>query len=714
MMAGNLSKIKLLSYIKTRKDNVIENLYRPCLVNSSKYVRGAGYFRSSVYSLMTADILDFCIKGGKITLLTSTEWGREDFDRLRRSYDENKLSKDFYLSELESLLLDEDLSDPTRMLIALVHSGKLDIKIGILRGAIYHEKKGYFKDDFGNIVAFDGSGNESFSGLQVNHQSNSFNVSWSWNPVDWKNRGLEWKKDLDDTLKGNDFPVESIDTVDPEFIQKWDIETNLESYQQQANKRQQILKTKWDETYDNIVSKVDNDKSSDIYPKPPFDIPEDLYDHQKRGIKIWKGAGKRGILEYATGSGKTITAISVIKEHIDNGNNSIVLVPSEHLLFQWQEEIEKFIPYVTIGLLGGGKKEGEILNEMRFQSEKGTILISIIQSFRDDKVQRKLSRLINTSQELLLVVDECHRIGAPSYSDICEKEFTQVLGLSATPDVEGRPEYNKRIRKLLSTTLDRYSLTDALTDGHLSPFEYHIHTVNLTAKEQHDYDKLRSQIRKYLVMLKKGEPMPKHLEILIYKSRAIIRGAENKISKSIELLKSEFQEGQHWLIYCDNENMMNKITSIIREETGINPRKYWSGMNRFERKSELNFFKKNGGVIIAIKCLDEGVDVPAISHGLVLSSSKTKREWIQRRGRLLRKSENKEKSVIFDVLALPSSSGHEISFVVDEVKRASEFSESCINTTLVKLRIEKICREYNINLLQVVADKEEWSDDIKV
>ena len=211
-------------------------------------------------------------------------------------------------------------------------------------------------------------------------------------------------------------------------------------------------------------------------------------------------------------------------------------------------------------------------------------------------------------------------------------------------------------------------------------------------------------------MLKIGEPLTEHLESLIYKSRGIIRGAENKIPKAVELLKSEFQMGQHWLIYCDSESMMNELANRIKKVTGINPRTYWSGMNRFERKSELDFFKRNGGVMIAIKCLDEGVDVPAISHGIVLSSSKTKREWIQRRGRLLRKSEGKDKSVIHDVLALPSSSGEELSFVADEVKRAQEFSESCINSITVTYDIARICREYNINTDEAVDDKEELDE----
>ena len=361
-------------------------------------------------------------------------------------------------------------------------------------------------------------------------------------------------------------------------------------------------------------------------------------------------------------------------------------------------------------MLGGGEKDDEMLNEMRYSSDKGVILISIIHSFRIEKVQRKLTRLLSTDRKIFLVVDECHRIGASSYSDICRQKFPLVLGLSATPDVEGQPEYNERIRNLLGKTIDQYTLVSALKDGHLSPFEYHVHTTHLTTKEQQDYDELRSKMKKAFVMLKNGESPTEYLKTLIYQSRRIIRSGENKIQKAVDLLRNEFQEGQHWLIYCDGESMMNEIVNRIKKVTDINPRNYWSGMNRFERKSELDFFSRNGGVMIAIKCLDEGVDVPAISHGIVFSSSKTKREWIQRRGRLLRKSEGKDKSVIHDVLALPSSSGEEISFIADEVKRAQEFSESCINSITVKYDIMKICQGYNINLGLVLKDREEFNE----
>ena len=709
-----LRNLEFETYYNCRKSNIIEELYSPCLKNSIKYIRGTGYFRSTVFRLMTEDILDFCIRGGHITLLTSTEWGKEDYEATMKAYSE--YSSRGIIDDLTTLLENPATVAPTKMLCALIQNGNLEMKVAVLRGDIYHQKKGYFEDSHGCIVAFDGSGNETLSALKPYDQGNSetFNVGWNWDPILWDvGNGHKWKKEMDETLNpdfDSTFPVVSIEELDPEFIGEWDIDQTLESHRLSARQRQKKLIKKWDEVYGE-KEHTESDKTSGIlHPEPPFNIPEELYNHQKRGLELWHKSGRKGILEYATGSGKTIIAIAAIKEHIDSGKNAIVLVPSEPLLFQWYEEMEKFLPYATIEMLGGGEKGADILNEMRYPTETGTILISIIHSFRSERVQKNLQRLLRGTETTFLVVDECHRIGAPSYSQICEKEIPIALGLSATPDVEGRPEYNIRIQNLLGTTLDKYSLIDALNDGHLSPFEYHVHTIDLTSEEQKRYDDLRQKMKKAFVMLKKGEPPTEYIDSLIYQSRGIIRGAEGKTPKAISLLKSEYRRGQHWLLYCDSESMMNELVNEIKHNTDIKPRTYWSGMTKADRRAELDFFKRNGGVMVAIKCLDEGVDVPAISHGIVLSSSKTKREWIQRRGRLLRKSKGKEKSVIHDVLALPSFFGEEISFVVDEVKRASEFSEGCINSSLVSYEIGKICREYGINLNLVRDDREELDE----
>ena len=156
--------------------------------------------------------------------------------------------------------------------------------------------------------------------------------------------------------------------------------------------------------------------------------------------------------------------------------------------------------------------------------------------------------------------------------------------------------------------------------------------------------------------------------------------------------------------------MLDEIDRRITASTGKRPLRYWSGMDRYQRKTSLETFKNTGGVMLAIKCLDEGVDIPAISHGIVLSSSKTKREWIQRRGRLLRKSSKKDKSVIYDVLAFPSGTGIECDFVMDEVKRAAEFSKSCLNRVRVEADLEMLMIEYDITETDVVLNPEDGSE----
>ena len=240
---------------------------------------------------------------------------------------------------------------------------------------------------------FDGSGNETMSALMPYDDGNaeSFNIGWNWNKTLWNLYGGSWKNDLDQSIDprfDSTFPVARITEIDPEFIGKWEIDENLESHRESARERQRKLKKKWDEVYGS-----NTDEEEIVFEQTStIRIPEDLYDHQKVGLGLWQESGMRGILEYATGSGKTITAIAAIKQIVDTGNNAIVLVPSEHLLFQWYEEIERFIPKSTIGLLGGGEKEDEMLNEMRFRSEQGSILISIIHSFRSTKVQKKLRK----------------------------------------------------------------------------------------------------------------------------------------------------------------------------------------------------------------------------------------------------------------------------------------------------------------------------------
>jgi len=709
-MHGDLSDIDIPSFINTRHTDVIKKLYSPCLSVSHRYVRGAGYFRSSVFRLMSEDLLNFCIRGGKITIITSTEWDRLDYQTVMESYDNYK--KYGIKEDLLTLLNDPNTIEPARMLCALIQNGNLDLRVGVLRGNIYHPKMGYFEDKNGNIVSFLGSGNETMSALLPYDAGNADNFVISSNNKDnWDEFGKKWKEDIDNTLDPNfnsTFPVVKIDELDPEFIGEWDIELDLELHRDAASKRQQKLIKKWDETWGDKInqSREENIIQDSIDWSSGIVANEEMWrDHQKDGLKEWKKKGHRGVLKHATGSGKTITSLIAIKEHTDQGNNVIVLVPSQPLLEQWDEEFEEHLPGVTRALLGAGNQGQDILNEMRVSG--GCVLISTMQSFRNDKVLAKVQRLLQGKKSnLMLVVDECHRIGAPSYADLCKINFPATLGLSATPERQRDEEGTVRIFDFLGPVIHIFTLEDAMEAGLLSKFDYHVKEASLTMNEQKEYDDLRRKIKVWYARWRNsGTKMPESLEILIFKSRSIIRNAENKIIEAVSIIHTNFQKEQHWLIYC-GEGMMDEIDHQITSILGEKPLRYWSGMNKFQRKESLSQFKKRGGIMLAIKCLDEGVDIPAISHGVVLSSSKTKREWIQRRGRLLRKSSGKKKSVIFDVLAFPDTYGEETNFVMDEVKRAFEFSKSCNNVVRTQANLSRIMTAYGISEEDLVDDHE--------
>ena len=703
-MPGNSNGLKdldhqLQTYIDTQKENVIEILYAPCLKRSKKYVRGAGFFRTSVFRLMTEDLLNFCINGGHITLLTSTQLDLSEYENAIIAYKEKGFKED-----LSALLDSPDTIDSTKMLCALIHNERMDIYVAVLRGGIYHQKKGYFEDEFGNRVAFSGSGNETLSALKPYDEGNAedFNVAWNWKDT-WNDYGVDWCATLDAHLSNvqSPFPVVHITEVDPVFIHDQGIDRSLPSHRESAQRRQQTLTGKWDEIF--------GEKKPPPEPTESFHNLPELRPHQKDGLAKWEEKGKVGILEHATGSGKTITALKAIADHMEKGHDVIVLVPSEPLLYQWEEEIKKSIPGATVSLLGSGNKEGlDALVDMRV-SGSPSLVLSLIQSFRSEEAIRELNTLNrDLDKPILLVADECHKLGAPSYEVICDRPTTYRLGLSATPRRQNDSEGTERIFSMLGGVIEPpYTLRDALRDKYLSPYKYHIDSTELTHDEQKRYDELISEIRQLFVMKKEDEPISEYLQQCIFRARHIIRGAENKVDVAVDILAKNYKAGQHWLIYCEGEKMLDRIDNLIRNRMdNIPPFRYWSGMDRFQRKTALDDFSRNSGIMLAIKCLDEGVDIPAISHGIVLSSTKTKREFIQRRGRLLRPSKWKQFATIFDVFALPNASGKESNFVLDEIRRAREFAESALNKNIVEADIRRLQIEYDIGDEDLIEDEE--------
>lgn len=662
---------QIKTYYNTDKDNVIKDFYKPCLENSKNYYRGVGYFRSSVFRLMNKELINFCLNGGKMTILTSTDIDPRDHKAAIEGYN----LRAFY-DTIEDMLDDINLNLPTKLLCAMVATGHLEIKIAVVpRGGIYHDKVGFFEDNEGNIVSFHGSGNETFNAL-VGEGGNieSYNVNWNWDKS-YSKYGLNWEEGLKSAIEGkfkNDTKIINLSEIEPIILEKYEISLNLEDYF-----NQEII-----EIEESLIP--------------------NLRVHQIEGIKKWKESNYRGILEHATGSGKTITAISTIGSHLKNNGNVILLVPSIALMEQWSNEMKKYLPNIIIGKIGGGNDDIGILNSMK-RDFTNLVLISTISSAKKKSRLRDIKNVINKNNSSIhLIIDECHHIGSSGCEELCnDLKPDSILGLSATPERFGDRLGNERIKKILGEVVHKYTLSSALEDGHLTPYEYHIHTVNLTTDEQQEYDKLRKKINIIYHQWKEEKDNTKlrsQMEILTFKSRAIIRGAEQKIRKMVSLIQENYHSSHHWLIYCDTIEMLRIAEENIRS-IGLEPKVYYSEMKDFQKQKTLETFERNGGLLLAIKCLDEGINIKEISHGMVLSSTTNPREFIQRRGRMLRKSEGKGIAHIYDTFALPKQGSDEkhIGFITSEILRAKDLALDSRNNIQNSEIINGIIRKYDID-----------------
>lgn len=661
----------------TDEDNVIEKLYSPCLKNASKYVRAVGYFRSSVFSLMTEDLLDFAINGGKICLITSIHFDKNDYDTIL-----SNLGHDILVQELVDMRKNPELVSTTEMLAALVCYGALEIKIAIRKNGIYHKKKGYFEDECGHIVLFHGSGNETLTALnpEIDEGSSEEFTVYNSESESWATHGALHHKKIISELDGSNVgstPIIEIGKLDPNlfnFIEGKDW-LDLEFHRDSAYSRQALL--------------------SDLWNKKPK--PFKLRDHQSEGLERWEKNDYSGILQHATGSGKTITALTPIKEHVQNGLPVLILVPSRLLLKQWIDEVDQFIEDVSILPVGTGYSKWKNVLHMWLDSKKmmgkKRVTIAIIDSAKTKQFMNNL----NSNLNLFVVVDECHRIGAPSYEEICSLTCSKVLGLSATP--ERFDEGDERVRLLCGPVIHEYNLEDAIKDKHLTEYVYNIHTVNLDSEEEQAYDEIKLEISRQVNKFrdKNGninfKKLPKSLQLKFIQAKRIIKKANAKTSVCGNIIEENYDNSnqQNWLVYCEDSSQLNEIRREL-DSRNIEPiYEYWSRAEGasyggsddektfdFDREGTIKSWERTGGILLSIQCLDEGVNIPSISHGIILASSNNSRQFIQRRGRMLRLSAGKELAYIWDALVIPneSSDSEFNSYVLGEIKRAEAFSKS--------------------------------------
>lgn len=422
-----------------------------------------------------------------------------------------------------------------------------------------------------------------------------------------------------------------------------------------------------------------------------------LKPHQIQAINSFEENDNIGVLEMATGTGKTIIALEIVARNFEARGRQflIIIVPFLHLIDQW---VEKFPLYgiknylkIAEGKTGWQKRLEKRVWDYKFGFRDRVVLIGSYKSIGSDHFQKIISEVDNNR---FLVADECHNLGSGLYKDSLFSEFECRLGLSATPRRWFDEKGTKRIYDVFNKTVYEYDLGQAIKDEILTPYDYHPCIISLNDDEIASYEELSKKIGRIMNMETSKKADIDYLEKLTRDRANIIKCADEKLPMMLQLLKKQ-KDKRFTLVYCAPGQIDLIVEAIY--SLGINVHRFNSELNSRERQKILDHFAKGEiEVLVAIKCLDEGVDVPATRVAYFMASSSNPKEFVQRRGRVLRRSIGKEKSVLFDFVTLQKELHPTIfeSIVKRELPRYAEF---------VDLADNKYSSEVRQNLLKMLS-----------
>lgn len=732
MIVVSLRDITLKSEYRTLKDNIAKDFYMPILREAVVYKRAVGFFSSSILATITDGLYDLYKNGGHIQILASPKLSDEDIEAIKLGYTNRAaVVKDALLRELGDY---EDFKTRNRLnlLACLISENRLDFKIVeplLNKGnGMYHEKVGLVEDYNGNVIAFSGSMNESCNAIENNYES--FDVFCSWKIADVERVKTKVKafarlwEDKEDNVRTYDFP-----DVKEFFVRKYKT-TSLNLYDIEEKEDMSIEKVNEDE------EKYVNE--DDLKDKFGFVKPEwlNLYDYQQEAIEKWRENKCCGIFDMATGTGKTLTGLSALADLSAAKKRLAVIIvcPYQHLVDQWVEDIVKFNVKPIIGHSASPQKNFKqrlrsAIFSFNLDVNDFFCFICTNATFASNDIQRELRKL---HDDTVLVVDEAHNFGADSLKRNLEKcDFPYRLALSATLDRHNDPDGTAMLYKYFGDVCISYDLGRAIKEKKLVPYHYYPIIVYLTDDELKKYHALTIQIGKGIYK-KNGKivvtPLAKKL---LLKRARLVAGAENKIAE-LKKIMLEHKNDQDMLIYCGATNIepddsdeeirqIDYITRMLNFDFDMRVVQFTSRENEEERQNRITDFKnRDVQALVAIKCLDEGVNIPSIQTAFILASTTNPKEYIQRRGRVLRRCAGKEYADIYDFVTLPrpidvvknSDFGlavNEFALVKNELNRMSEFRDLSLNFYVADRIINNIRDAYNLyDDLEFVSEESEW------
>lgn len=688
---------------RTGEDDLLNDFYLPALLCAKNYDRAVGFFSSELLVSAAAGLSSLIKNDGKFRLIIGHPLDEDEYLSVQEGKRESWLH-DIGEQLLKMLAADKGHLHNYRLNILtwLVACGRLEFKFAFRKSGMYHEKIGIVRDQDGNKLVFQGSANETLYAMSPQFNSESISVYPSWTDA-YSNYGKYYEDAFEKIWSGTHADIYTLD-LPSEIYEKiaasssrpdLDIEGDLADSSAKLDLFEMIQS-------EPRIPKVLNGER--------FVIKE----HQRNALIAWKANHYQGILKLATGAGKTITSIyGAVKLYEGNGRRlcMVIAVPYVELALQWVNVLRIFNIYALTCFDKQSVWYGRLAEEVKTLSTRENFFLPIVvvnKTMQSPEFQ-SLIRDIPFSN-LLMIGDECHRHGTESLSSSLP-DAQYRIGLSATPFNDDDEEFDspfpnmnkQRIIGYYGEIVADYSLGQAINDDVLTPYNYHVHPVYLTEEEQTLLDEISQKIANALSGFESSSSASANFTVLCGQRSRLLGAAHEKFVKLNSLMKHDNGKTKgHCLFYCaegsSTENgidvkNVDRVSSILNEN-GWKVSPFTSLESSTTRKSIMESFL-DGGIdgLIAMKVLDEGVDIPACRSAYILASTRNPRQYVQRRGRILRKAKGKIFAVIHDFFIMPfpgSKTSASANLINSELERIRDFAALAQNKSEINETLKKI------------------------
>ncbi len=702
----SLSDLSLDQSNRTSSHRLGRDFLGQCLLRTCFYRRAVGFFSSSVFRVASEEWIQFFRNAGKAYFVISPYLSRRDIQALREAiYERPAHAKAFSLEAYDDDSQKQNL-DGGYLLRGLVATDRVEVRVALRKNRrqtdIYHEKIGIFSDQEGTLVAFSGSVNESWAAYEANFERiDIFRKS----VTEDRRRALAVERHFDDLWNNNTEGVEVLRLYEALRQDVFLVGADVS-----------------DERGDDVVDESEGGSDQDNKRYPEVLVPASGIvprQHQRQAIRAWAKAGGRGVLEMATGSGKTITALTLASKLYDSIGSPLVIliiVPLIHLADQWRSVAKQY------GLNPIRCAESREQWYRALSSAIDTInngnrpvlsVVGTISTIQSEAFQRLVSAI---RTRFIVIADEMHNYGATASFAALPKNASARVGLSATPDRPYDSAGNERSRSYFGETVFKYGLGDALGDHILTPYRYFPTVVELDEKETDLYIELTEKILRFPGDDSEEDSVIEAKKRLLIRRARVIATARAKLHRLRDLMSKRVSES-HILVYCGDGScegpedgslvrQIDEATAIIGKDLGMRCARYTAETSPKRRQDLLEQFSEGEvQVLVAIRCLDEGVDIPATRTAFMLASSTNPRQFVQRRGRLLRVHDGKTRAEIFDFFStFPNSvytQDHPLfrmarSLVQRQLSRVLEFANLATNGPSARNELLALREHFNL------------------